>query len=89
MPKIREIAIVLVMGACGSLLYHQPVRADAREQDPQQQQEPQQAPRVRPPAPPPVAHVPAAEPPKKEAPFVMEILSGKTKSETKFDGGGK
>jgi len=40
-------------------------------------------PRVAPPAP-----RPEAQPPKKEAPFVMEILSGDKKSEQKFDNGG-
>lgn len=42
MYRIREIAAVLMMGACGSLLYHQPVRADQAAQQQQQQQEQQQ-----------------------------------------------
>jgi pilus assembly protein CpaB len=37
------------------------------------------------PAPAPAAH----EPPKKEAPFVMEILSGAKRAEAKFDNGGE
>lgn len=40
MPRIREIAIVLAMGGCGSLLYHQPVRAGASAQEQQQQSAP-------------------------------------------------
>ena len=41
MSNFREIVIVLAMGTCGSLLYHQPARADARDQE-QQQEEAQQ-----------------------------------------------
>ena len=39
----------------------------------------------------PVAPKPAAahEPPKKEAPFVMEIFSGTKKAETKFENSGE
>jgi len=43
------------------------------------------APRARPAAPP--APVAMADPPKKEVPFVMEIISGTKKSETKFSSG--
>lgn len=45
---------------------------------------------VRPRAPrPPVVREMAPPPPRKEAPFVMEIISGKTKAEAKFDHGGE
>jgi pilus assembly protein CpaC len=44
--RIREFAVVLAMGACGSILYHQPVRAgqDQQQQQPPQQTEQQQTP---------------------------------------------
>jgi pilus assembly protein CpaB len=49
--------------------------------------EPQPAPRSRAPQPRPVQHAVQAPPPpaKKEAPFVMEIVSGTRKSEQKFE----
>lgn len=40
MLRIREAALVLMMGACGSLLYHQPVRADAAPGQEQEKQLP-------------------------------------------------
>jgi pilus assembly protein CpaB len=47
--------------------------------------EPAARPRPAPKAVPVVAH----EPPKKEAPFVMEVLSGAKRAETKFENGGE
>jgi pilus assembly protein CpaB len=47
------------------------------------------APAPRPRAPRPPVHETFAPPVKKETPFVMEIISGKTKAETKFDHSGE
>ena len=42
MSRIQEFAIVLAMGACGSLLYYQPARGQEQQQQQQQEQQQQQ-----------------------------------------------
>lgn len=39
MSRIGELAVVVAMGACGSLLYHQPATAGTQEQQQQEQQQ--------------------------------------------------